>query len=155
MCSSDLEKTAKDWLDEHAGEYAASYPYVEPIFGYARTAEAGQLYFHPDFADMLNVLLAKDRIRANKYGRMLVGVKNVWTSIEFAVSLFHAFTIMQETVAAKTAWQQLKNRDNGVFSLGSSLRYFNPKTAFNENAKIARLFKEIMHNPDKIGRAHV
>jgi hypothetical protein len=143
-----LEKTAKDWLDEHAGEYVASYPYVEPIFGYARTAEAGQLYFHPDFADMLNVLLAKDRIMANKYGRLLVGVKNVWTSIEFAVSLFHAFTIMQETVAAKTAWQQMKNRDNGVFSFGSSLRYFNPKTAFNENAKIARLFKGIMHNPD-------
>lgn len=144
-----LEKTAKDWLNEHAGEYASSYPYVEPIFGYARTAEAGQLYFHPDFADMLNVLLAKDRIRANKYGRLLVDIKNVWTSTEFALSLFHAFTIIQEVVSARSEWQQLKNRDKGnLFSL-SSLRYYNPKTAFDESVKIARLFKEIMQDPSK------
>jgi hypothetical protein len=107
-----------------------------------------QIYFKKDMADMLNNFLAQDKIRNNAFfgitGRKMMDWKNQYTSIEFALSMFHAMTIMQELIASNAAWRYGRARENKDLSFKEVLRGYNPVAAMREAREIAALMDAVL-----------
>lgn len=69
---------------------ARVYMPVETANGGTVIAPTGEWYIEPNVGRILNNYLSKDHIRASDFGRGLLAIKNVYTSIELAASPFHA-----------------------------------------------------------------
>ena len=118
--------------------------FVEPVVSAGELSQVAQIYFHPDMANMMNNVLAADLVRRNRFGRKMVEWKNTITSIEFAVSLFHAMTIGQELLSSTSGWTWSRMKQNKNFSWKEYLKSFNPATALRDSKKIAVLMEAVL-----------
>jgi hypothetical protein len=137
---------AQEYIDNHDDEFK-----MEPLFAEAETAVAARKYFHPELASMLNIILSKDIIKSNTVLSKVVSVKNFMTTIEFALSMFHAMTIGQETVSTHVAIEWKKGRIAGVpklHRLREIMRLSTIKEAFHEATDIAMLMEEVLAETD-------
>lgn len=81
------------------------------------TAEVGRVVMKSGLARMLNNYLSVDHIRRNRFGRALLGLKNMTTAMELSFSLFHFSTITQDYLAALQTNGYLRGRvEGGQFS---------------------------------------
>src|ERR1019366_2512439 len=133
------EAGAKDWIEQNKdkGNYT-----LKPQMGAATSAVVAQMYMKPDLADMVNVLTSKDRFRqASMFGisgENLMQVKNMNTAVQFAGTLFHTQTIMQEAMAHTSAWKYQKGLSGKL----------NPLSAKRDLRDIATLLIAAMEKPD-------
>lgn len=113
---------------------------VKEVYAEATSSVVSQMYFAPDFARMINVLLSKDHIREfsafGLSGNKIMDFKNFVTSWELSLSLFHAFTIGQEMTASYAAWDHVR----GQFSLKS----YNPIRIIKESKELSALMTEML-----------
>lgn len=105
-----------------------------------------QMYFKPDMAKMMNSLLSYDGFKNFKAfgvsGVQAMDLKNIATSIELSFSMFHAFTIGQESISSYAAWQQgLKKLGIGS---GVGVNSYNPVKVVAESKKIVTLMKNAL-----------
>jgi hypothetical protein len=105
----DSKKLAEEYVAERYEGLEEGKDYIiEPSYTESQMNNVAEYGFHPDLAKLLNNVLAKDWLLESKIFGMpfkwLYDVKNHMTSVEFAVSMFHAATITQEAVATQTAW---------------------------------------------------
>ena len=118
---------------------------VEPLERPVVDGVAARVYFSKDLAKMLRANLAKDHFRENSIagvsGRRLIRLKNLSTSVEFAFSIFHAFTISQEMMAsfASHSMQTKKGFDR--------LSGFNLFKSSNDVKRISALVVSMLENP--------
>ena len=113
---------------------------VREVYAEATSSVVSQMYFAPDFARMVNVLLSKDHLREFSAfgisGNKVMDLKNFVTSWELSLSLFHAFTIGQEMTASYAAWDHVR----GQFSLKS----YNPIQIIKESKELSALMTEML-----------
>ena len=106
------------------------------------------IFLKEDMAHMMNNLLAEDYIRNRSFlgvsGRKVMDWKNQYTSIEFAVSLFHAMTIGQEMIASTAAWRYGRMRHEGGFKLREMLKAYNPKQMVKDAREISALLEAVL-----------
>ncbi len=105
-----------------------------------------QMYFKPDMAKMINSLLSYDGFKNFKAfgvsGAQVMDLKNIATSMELSFSMFHAFTIGQESISSYAAWQQgLKKMGIGS---GVGISSYNPTKVVTESKKIVTLMKDAL-----------
>ena len=123
---------------------------VSPRFEQTRQAQSSQMYFEKDLARMLRTVVSYDHVKnASLFGmsgHKLLLFKNFMTSIEFAFSLFHAFTIGQELVASEMS---IGSRNKTSFM--AKLVPTNPVKALGRGLKSARelhtLVEAVMSDP--------
>jgi len=101
-------------------------------------AEMGRIYMQKDAARMFKTLMGRDIIRRTKTGELLMKVKNAMTSIEFAFSTFHAFTITQEALASNMSWFLKKNKGASLWTKKAG---FNLKQISSDAHKINFMFE--------------
>jgi hypothetical protein len=116
------------------------------------SAVSARLYFKKDLARMLNVVLAPDKIRSSALGEKVMNVKNQMTSMQFALSMFHAMTISQELTASTAAWNVQRGTLGGMRMSGKDkLTGYNTIKAGKEAMEISSLFKAILADPTLSG----
>ena len=139
------KETAKTNLDHFTKEYPdVSFSIEREFVSRTQKTAVSKMYFKKDLHKLLDVALRKDRFREGKLlgvsGRSLLNLKNMMTSIEFAVSLFHASTIMQELVASEMTLKQQKAV--GVVGVIKSL---NPISAVSGGVRDAKKIKAVFN----------
>lgn len=144
----DSERTFTD--KKTADDYAASInkegsrAKVTPVFKDVPPNVTSNYYFHKDLAHLMNVVLSKDKIRSSTIGSKIMGLKNAATTIELALSGFHAFTIGQELMASYAAWEKGRSKlDDGKFGLGA----FNIVKAQRETREFNELIHKVILDP--------
>jgi len=121
---------------------------IEPIERVSEGEPVAQIYFTKGMANMMNNVLARDLIRTKSFfgiqGRKVMNLKNKYTSIEFAISLFHAMTIGQELIASTAAWRYGRMRREGKISPLEMIKSFNPVSAIQDSRKISALMEAVL-----------
>ena len=150
----DKENEALAFAEKQPKDSGVSYK-LERVEAKNDNAIASRMYFKPDLARMINVVLAPDRLRNGSFfgvtGRDVMNVKNTFSTIEFAGSLFHAMTIGQETVASTSGWAaQRYGKYNvaGTNNLGKKVSGYNPVKAVKDAKDMDAIFKAILSNED-------
>lgn len=134
------QKQANDFIQKQTD--GAKYD-VQKFDVAAKSVQTGQLYFKQDLARMINVLLSDDKIRGHALGRAAMNLKNMSTSLEFALSYFHAMTIGQEMTASYAGWNLQRHNKQG---LAGKFKGFNPSKAMNESKQISTLLQAVMQD---------
>jgi hypothetical protein len=141
----ETEAEAQMLADQLSAKYPQHKYTVEAKEVIPQEVQTSQYFFQKDTAHMLNTLLAKDKIRNGKFlgisGQWVMKAKNFQTSIEFALSMFHAMTIGQEISASYTTWAWAKKR-KGKIPLG------NLKIAWNESRELNALLEAVLAEDD-------
>ncbi len=143
-----VDKRAADEFAATAEDYQ-----VKPDFAEAKYATVGQVYFKKDLARMLNTLVARNDLLEGSFagisGKGLMNLKNKYTSIEFALSMFHFVTITQELIASYSTWTLMRRlRSKNKPGLLQTLGGYNPRKAFRESRELAVLLEEVLADPN-------
>jgi hypothetical protein len=113
------------------------------------TTTGMQLYFHKDLAKMTRTITARDNLRNGSLlgisGHTAMNVKNHMTSVEFAFSMFHAFTISQELLAANSSWAWQRHKGKGI---GKKASGYNPLAGFGDAKRISALLTMVRESED-------
>ncbi|MEA3369983.1 MAG: hypothetical protein U9Q40_01435, partial [Campylobacterota bacterium] len=116
---------------------------MQPIFEETKHAVVAQVFFEEDLAKMLRTIVSKDKFKSASMfgisGQKLLWAKNLSTTVEFAFSMFHAFTIAQETISSE-AGHKVRN----AVGFGNKIKAMNPYTAFKSGMRNASELKVIV-----------
>ena len=114
---------------------------IRPVFTQAEVKSDSKLYFTPDFAKLMNVILSKDNLRRGEFmgipGNQVMKIKNGMTMLEMAFSAFHAFTIGQEMISSNAAWEKGRT---GKWSL----KRFSPTEGVKQAKEIYALMNKVI-----------
>lgn len=140
-------KASADEMADYYNRATSNLSYfVEEVQDTAKGGVVAKVYFDQDLAKMLNVVVAKDRIRNGKLlnisGNSWLSLKHLSTQLEFAFSLFHALTITQE-MTASFASHSLKT-EKGLKKLSG----YNLFKSANDTNRATALFTSILENPE-------
>ena len=115
---------------------------IEPVMLASNPqVEIGKIYYHPDFARLMNNYLSKDKIRDNYFGAKAIDLKNEYTTWELGLSLFHVMTIGQELASSFSSYARMAG-------VTGKIPLFNLKTAWKQSAELGDLYARILENPD-------
>ncbi len=150
----NTEKEAKDFAEEsneNLGDFSKDKFIYKTVTMQAKESEVAKYYFSPDLAKMLNNLLAEDKFRGSRIlgisGNTLMNIKNKMTSIEFALSGFHAITITQEMVSSYMGWSHARDKRLGrKLSFKEKLKSIKPGVIWGESRELVTLFEFILAN---------
>ena len=139
------KETAKTNLDHFTKEYPdVSFSIEREFVSRTQKTAVSKMYFKKDLHKLLDVALRKDRFREGKLfgvsGRSLLNLKNMMTSVEFAVSLFHASTIMQELIASEMTLKQQK-----AVGVVGAIKSLNPISAVSGGVRDAKKIKAVFN----------
>ena len=136
------ERGASDVLNYFENKYPDRTYQIKKEEGY-------RLYFHKDLARMTRTLMKRDVLRGGSLfglsGETAMDVKNQLTSVEFAFSMFHAFTISQELLAANSSWAFQRYKGQGAKKKLSGYRF---GKGIQDATELSAMVKAIMQSPD-------
>lgn len=119
---------------------------IEEVEWQAKGGIVARAYFKKDLAKMMRTVVAKDKFRQGSLfgisGNSVLKVKNVVNAVEFAFSLFHAMTIIQEVTAGFASFYQQTGK--GI----SKLQGFNVIKSGKDIQKIAALTHSYLEDPE-------
>jgi hypothetical protein len=139
------ERQANEFATQKQQETGIPH-YAERELATADTAQIGQFYMRKDLANMLNILLGKDHIRNGTFmgisGNQVMNVKNMQTSVEFAVSMFHLMTIGQEMVSSEAG--HVLQRYKGSERVKRFINAFRPGKTFGKANQLVTLLTAVI-----------
>ena len=107
---------AQDFISKQEKQEGVSYK-TNTILKDIPVATASDLYYHKDFAHLLNVILSKDNLRQGQVfgisGDQVMKLKNTVTMLQMALSGFHYMTIAHEAFSSNMSHQAGLNKMNG------------------------------------------
>ena len=116
---------------------------LRPMFASDNDQVVARMYFKEDLANMLRTIVAKDKFRqasiGNWSGHKLLNLKNKFTAVEFAFSLFHMMTIGNELIASQIALKRAR-----ATNFISKTMALNPYTALRDGIRDSRDTKALM-----------
>jgi hypothetical protein len=136
------EAEAVDMVNRLKAKYPDYNYEATPVIVSANTGKVSQMYFQKDLARMMKIIVGRDYVRnAQAFGisgHNVMDVKNRMTSIEFALSMFHAMTIGQEMTASYAS--VAKKRGDFI----GSIPLLNLRKANRESMQLATLIEAII-----------